>query len=250
MYHVDALNQLRRWDYASPLDGSSGWTEQSIGTGWGGLNVVSGGHGVLYAIGPSGSLRWYQDNAFDGSAGASWNPASGSVIGSGWGAFASVVSGGNGVLYAVDPSGVLHWYRYLGTNGSFSWAAGSGATIGTGWNSLAMIVSGGAGLLYGVTASGGLSRYQHLDPLGGSASWANGGAGKPIGTGWSGFSRIGSMGGGVLFARDAGGGMSWYRDLDLIGGPAPWANGGVAINQGTGWNGGQVIADVSGCVAS
>jgi hypothetical protein len=70
MYHVDALAQLRRWDYASPLDGGSAWTQQLIGSGWGGLNVVSSGSGVLYAVDGSGNLRWYKDDDFTGGVAA------------------------------------------------------------------------------------------------------------------------------------------------------------------------------------
>jgi hypothetical protein len=248
MYHVDALAQLRRWDYASPLDGSSGWAEQSIGSGWGGVNVVSGGSGVLYTIDASGKLRWYKDNDFTGGP-ASWDPASGSVIGTGWGGFGTVVSGGQGVIYAVDSSGNLHWYRYLG-NGSPVWASNSGTVIGSGWNAPSKIVAGGAGIIYTVDSSGGLWWYLDQDPMGGAALWANSGIGKQIGSGWSGFTGIGSMGGGVLFARDTTGRVDWYRDTDPLGGSASWANGGTGVSEGTGWNNTQLITDITGCVAS
>lgn len=248
MYHVDALAQLRRWDYASPLDGSSGWAEQSIGSGWGGVNVVSGGSGVLYTIDASGKLRWYKDNDFTGGP-ASWDPASGSVIGTGWGGFGTVVSGGQGVIYAVDSSGNLHWYRYLG-NGSPVWASNSGTVIGSGWNAPSKIVAGGAGIIYTVDSSGGLWWYLDQDPMGGAALWANSGIGKQIGSGWSGFTGIGSMGGGVLFARDTTGRADWYRDTDPLGGSSSWANGGIGVSEGTGWDNNQVITDVTGCVAS
>lgn len=248
MYHVDALAQLRRWDYASPLDGSSGWVEQSIGSGWGGVNVVSGGSGVLYTIDSSGKLRWYKDTDFTGGA-AFWDPASGSVIGTGWGGFSTVISGGQGVIYAVDSSGNLHWYRNLGT-GSPTWASNSGTVIGSGWNAPPKIVAGGSGIIYTVDASGAMWWYLDQDPLGGSASWANGGAGKQIGSGWSGFTGIGSVGGGVLFARNTTGRVDWYRDADPLGGSASWANSGTGVSEGTGWNNNQLITDVTGCVAS
>ncbi len=247
MYHVDASSQLRRWSYASPLDGSSNWTQQLIGSGWSGLNVESGGSGVLYAIDASGNLRWYKDNNYTGGA-ASWDPASGSVIGTGWGGFSTVVSGGQGAIYAVDSSGNLHWYRYLGS-GLPSWAANSGTVIGTGWNSPSKIIAGGSGLIYTVTSPGALLWYRHLDPLGGAASWANGGVAKQIGSGWSGFTRIGSTGGGVLFTRDTTGQVNWYRDTDPLGGSSSWANSGFGIAEGTGWNNSQAVTDVTGCTA-
>lgn len=248
MYHVDALAQLRRWSYPSPLDGGSGWTEQQIGTGWGGLNIVSGGGGVLYSIDPAGNLRWYKDEDFSGGA-ASWNPASGSVIGTGWGGFSTVISGGQGVIYAVDASGGLHWYRYLGS-GSPVWAANSGAVIGSRWNGASRIVAGGSGLIYTVDSSGGLLWYQHQDPLTGTPAWSNGGIAKRIGSGWSGFTDIGSVGGGILYARDATGRVNWYRDTDPLGGSASWADNGGGVGEGTGWDDDQLITDITGCVAS
>jgi hypothetical protein len=248
MYHVDALSQLRRWSYAAPLDGSSAWTQQVIGSGWGGLNVVSGGDGVLYAIDAAGSLRWYKDDNFTGGVPA-WDPASGSLIGSGWAGFSTVVSGGQGVIYAVDASGNLHWYRYLG-GGSSVWAANSGTVIGTGWNRPSKIVAGGSGVIYTVDSSGVMSWYMHQDPLGGTAPWANAGVAKQIGSGWSAFTRIGSAGGGVLFARDTTGRLDWYRHADPLGGSGLWANRGFGVGEGTGWNDSQAVTDVTGCTAS
>ena len=249
LYQPDAQARLARWSYASPLDGSSGWQGQTIGTGWSGLNIISGGDGILYTIDPSGNLHWYQDYNFNGTGGASWNPASGSVIGTGWGSFTTVISGGQGVLYGIDAAGNLRWYRYLGTNGSPSWAAGSGATIGTGWI-FAKVVAGGSGVLYAVTSSGALLWYRELSPLTGSATWANGGRAGQIGSGWSGFGRIGSMGGGVIFAQDTTGTMWWYRDTDPLGGSASWANQGAGVSEGTGWSGNQSTTDVTGCVVA
>ncbi|OLE20748.1 MAG: hypothetical protein AUG49_23995 [Catenulispora sp. 13_1_20CM_3_70_7] len=249
LYQPDILGQLRRWSYASPLDGTSGWTQQAIGIGWGGLTVVSGGDGVLYTIDSLGNLHWYQDDNFAGTGGASWSAGSGSLIGTGWGGLTTVVSGGQGVIYGIDPSGNLRWYRYLGTNGSASWAPGSGTTIGTGW-SFAKVVAGGSGVIYAVKSSGALLWYRELNPLAGSASWAAAGTGGQIGSGWSGFSRIGSMGGGVLFARDIGGTMWWYRHTDPLGGSSSWANQGAGTNEGSGWSGDQSTTDVTGCVAS
>jgi hypothetical protein len=249
MYHVDAQAQLRRWGLGSPLSGTPGWVEQQIGTGWSGLNVISGGGGMIYTIDQAGNLRWYDDDDFSGG-GASWDPASGSVIGSGWNGFTTVVSGGGGVLYGVDSAGALHWYRDQAMNGTVSWAPGSGSVIGTGFGAPSLLIAGGQGVLYLVTSSGTLDWYRHLDPTGGTASWAGGGSGAPIGSGWSAFTRIASMGGGILVARDQSGGAWWYRDADPLGGTASWANQGNGIAEGTGWSGAQLVTDVTGCVAS
>jgi hypothetical protein len=249
MYHVDGLSQLRRWSYGSPLDGSSSWTEQLLGSGWGALNIVSGGSGVLYTIDSSGNLHWYLDADYTGGV-ANWDPASGSVIGTGWGGFNAVFSGGQGVIYAIDSSGNLRWYRYTAGNGSPEWAPNSGTVIGTGWDGAAKIMAGGSGVIYTVDSSGDLLWYRHQDPMGGAATWANGGAARQIGSGWASFTRLGSMGGGVIFARDSTGQQIWYRHADPLGGSATWANGAAGISEGTGWSNAQTVTDVTGCVAS
>lgn len=248
MYHIDGLAQLRRWSLSSAIDGSGSWTEQQLGSGWSGLTVFSGGSGVLFAIDSQANLRWYQDTGFAGTGGAAWNPASGSVIGAGWGALTSVTSGGQGVIYGVDSLGRLHWYRYTGTNGSNSWASNSGAIIGTGWTGL-QIIGSGSGIIYAVNSSGVLFWYRHLDPTGGTASWADSGVAQQIGTGWN-FTSTGSMGGGVLLGRDSAGGMRWYRHTDPLGGTAAWSNSGIGVMEGAGWDGTAVTADVAGCTAS
>lgn len=250
MYHVDASAQLRRWSFASPLDGTPGWTQQMIGTDWSGLNVVSGGDGTLYTVDQSGNLRWYSDGNYAAGGGSAWNSASGSVIATGWNMYSKVFSGGGGVLYAVDSVGDLHWFRDLAMNGTTSWAPGSGDVIGNGFDTPTLIFAGGSGVIYAVTSSGALDWYRHLDPTGGSVSWANSGYAAQIGTGWSGFTQMASMGGGILMARDSTGTVWWYRDADPLGGTATWANQGVGIAEGTGWSDSQLVTDVSGCTAS
>ena len=53
-------------------------------------------------------------------------------MGQGWQNFKTVFAGGDGIVYAMDPNGDLHWYRHNGrADGSFNW---SGPTkVGTGW---------------------------------------------------------------------------------------------------------------------
>jgi hypothetical protein len=248
MYHIDGLSQLRRWSYSSPANGAGTWTQQQIGTGWGTLTVFPGGSGVVFAVDSQANLRWYLDTGFGGTGGAAWGTGTGSIVGTGWGGFTTLTSGGQGVVYGIDASGNLRWYRYTGTNGSASWASGSGAVIGTGWNGLKLIASG-SGVIYAVNSSGALFWYRHLDPSGGTSSWANNGTAQQIGTGWT-FTATGSMGGGVLLGRDSAGGLWWYRHTDPLAGAATWANNGVAISLGVGWAPGAVAADVNGCVAS
>ena len=104
--------------------------------------------------------------------------------------------------------------------------------------------------MLGADASGDLPWDRDMDTAGGSASWAGSGVGRRIGSGWSGFSGIGSVGGGVLFARDSTGRMVWYRDADPLGGSASWANGGVGVTEGTGWNDSRPVTDITACSSS
>jgi len=250
LYHLDGSGQLRRWSYPAPLTGGGAWSQAMISSSWGGDNTISGGDGVIYAISSTGALRWYKDNNFNGSGGANWHSSSGSVIGSGWTIFSRVLGAGNGVIYGMEPNGTLRWYRHLGPNADPTWAAGSGSVIGSGWNIFASMVSSGNGILYGVATNGDLRWYRHLDPLGGTSSWANGGSGVTVGSGWNAFTRIGSFGAGVLLGRDGVGNLLWYRHLEPLAGSDSWANSGVGISQGTGWSNSQLVGDVTGCKAT
>jgi hypothetical protein len=63
-----------------------------------------------------------------------WAAGSGNVVGTGWGDFKQLFSGGDGIIYGVNQNNQLVWYRHVGrTDGSFRWAAGSGNVVGTGW---------------------------------------------------------------------------------------------------------------------
>jgi hypothetical protein len=55
---------------------------------------------------------------------------SGMRIGEGWGAFTSVTSSGNGEIYAVEPGGLLRFYRH---DVDKKFMHGSSAEIGNGW---------------------------------------------------------------------------------------------------------------------
>lgn len=218
-----------------------GWTDSStppnvdagkpIGTGWAAFShVFPGGDGILYAVTSAGELLWYRDllrngtNAADGSSG--WAASSGSQIGSGWGGFATVFSGGGGLIYGITASGKLLWYRDLARDGSNSadgstgWAAVSGSQIGTGWSGFQHLVSGGGGVIYAVTAKGDLLWYRDDRQDGsnapdGSEGWAPE-SGATIGTGWDFFNYLFAGAAGEIFACHAlefGGTVRRYRDL-------------------------------------
>jgi hypothetical protein len=138
-------------------DGSFRWEgPKKVGSGWGTQQTVfSGDDGVIYAITPvvpasgitgigpgtggspasGGDLMWYRHiGRWDGTE--RWEGPK--KIGSGWGAFQTVFSGGGGVIYGVLENGDLMWFRHDGhDNGSPSWAfSGVGKKVGTGWSKL------------------------------------------------------------------------------------------------------------------
>jgi hypothetical protein len=166
-YQHDPDPDPDRWD---PNSGSQ------IGIGWDEfVHVFSGGDGVIYAIKPTGELMWYQDTLRNGTNGANaeqgWAANSGSQIGYGWDEFVHVFSGGDGVIYAITPTGELLWYQDTlrdGTNGPDAeqgWAANSGSQIGYGWDEFVHVFSAGNGIMYGVqiyNSGGNVHWYRDL----------------------------------------------------------------------------------------
>ena len=59
--------------------------------------------------------------------------------------------------------------------------------------------------------------------------------GTVIGSGWTGFKHVTYAGDGVFFAVASDGNLLWYRDLDVAGRTADWADGGIGHVIGTGW---------------
>ncbi len=106
--------------------------------------LFRGDLGVLYCARFGGDLQYWRH--LDTLEGAPIGPNSwigGNIVGSGWGAFQHVWGTRGGVVYAIDNSGQLRWYRHLGTQtGAYDWAVTSfGAVIGTGWGNVYAVVS-------------------------------------------------------------------------------------------------------------
>ena len=227
LYGVNSDNQLLWYRNAGRVDGSFRWEPGSgnvVGYGWDFKTLFSGGDGVIYGITPvvaatlptgigpayeghpasGGELKWYRHNGREDGT-FNWASGSGNTVGTGWGAFAQVFSGGNGVIYGITavvpatlPTGIgpgyeghpasggeLKWYRHNGReDGSFAWAAGSGSTVGTGWGAFTQVFSGGDGVIYAVAPNGDLKWYAHDGRTDGSFRWAAG-SGNVVGTGWA-----------------------------------------------------------------
>ena len=199
------------------------------------LVLTADDEGIIYAVNASGDLEWYRDKARDGvSSYNSWVNGQGQKIKAGWGEFTHIVSGGNGVIYAVDPGGDLLYFRDRARDGTEDWAYGGvSQQIGTGWGGFQHIVGGGCGILYAVNADGNLLYYRDR-ARDGTEDWAYGGAGQQIGTGWDGFQHIVGGGCGILYAVNADGNLLYYRDRARDG-TEDWAYGGAGQQIGTGW---------------
>jgi hypothetical protein len=223
LYTVDANNQLQWRRHDGFIDGKARWAPGSgnvVGTGWDFAKLFGADYDVIYGVTPyvpahysqevdggfipasGGELKWYRHlGSDDGSF--EWADGSGNVVGTGWQSFTSVVSGGDGVIYAITPyvpahysqeigggfvpasGGELKWYRHLGRyDGTDTWQTGSGNVVGTRWDTFKKVFSGGDGVIYTVDQSDRLQWWRHDGRTDGTFRWAQG-SGRYIGTGWT-----------------------------------------------------------------
>ena len=216
LYAIDKNGNLLWYKHLGFQDGADKWlTTQDpkgyIGEGWGADNFVRvfpGGNGVIYAINKNGQLLWYKHLGFrDGADRWQTSPDPKGYIGEGWGQdnFASVFSGGDGILYAVTKSGRLLWYKHLGfEDGTDKWLTTRDPKgyIGEGWgeDNFVQVFSGGNGILYAVNKNGHLLWYKHRGFEDGTDRWLTTRDPKGyIGEGWGldNFARVVCGGNGV-----------------------------------------------------
>ena len=201
------------------------------------IALVPGGNGVIFAIQADGSLLWYQNTGWAGGS-AAWAPASGSVIGTGWHEFTTVLAAGDGQLFGVKNDGTLLWYKLSSMNantGAHSWAANSGTRIGSGFNRYTRLIGGWNGMFYALDASGDMYFY-YYSAGNGSPNWANG-RGTHIGSGFNQLIWLWADPDGVVFGVRQSAVLSWwhYRIANPTTGAGSWANGGNGIDIGDGW---------------
>lgn len=93
------------------------------------------------------------------------------------------------------------------------------------------IVPGGNGIMYAIQADGTLYWYRHLGWQTGSGSWANGGKGLQIGTGWHQFTTVLAAADGEFFAFRADGTLHWYRYIltNSNTGAGSWVSAGGSV---------------------
>jgi len=234
-------------------DGRFAWDgPEKVGIGWSGFeHVFSGGDGIVYAVdrivpanlylggrrgaSSGGDLYWYRHVGREDGSFVWEGPKK---IGTGWGGFQHLFSGGGGIIYGVTAhveatraigigpgmgahpasGGDLMWARHLGReDGTFTWDGGL-KKVGTGWSDLRQVFSAGDGRIYAVTnhvearaaigigegmgghkASGGdLMWGRHLGYDDGSFRWE--GSLKKVGTGWSEMEHVFAGSDGIIYA--------------------------------------------------
>jgi hypothetical protein len=241
--------QDQRMDGTSNGVTGEGWAPtggNQVGCGWGTMQQLIGGeNGMLYAVNAAGQLVWYQDLFRDGTRNScagqgGWNNAGGGDMSPGfsWTGYQHIFYGGNGILYAIDPSGNLRFCRDSGSNHQVSAPC---PIIGVGWSGLRDIFSSGApGVIYAINQNGDLLYFRDL-LRNGTNNVNSGWVGPlPVGNGWQGAYKV--YGGainssiypqGVIYAIQPNGDLNWYQDY--------YQDGSNTIGGNYGWNGPSVI---------
>ncbi len=180
VYLVNAAGELRRYRY----DGTR-WTDGAgtvVGTGWQGLltdgryQLTSDARGRLFAIDNYGVLMMFDETL------SRWDFGKGLPLDIGW--FGDrVVAGGDGVLYRIGQwNGELTRYRFDTDSARLIRTTASPG----GWDGLDPVFSPGGDVLYGA-ANGTLYWYRYDADTG---TWANGGNGRVVGSGWGGSNTV------------------------------------------------------------
>ncbi|MET9634348.1 tachylectin-related carbohydrate-binding protein [Lentzea sp. NPDC006480] len=223
VYSVKDNGDLWLTTHTGARSGRNTWgTATQIGTGWFGRVLAAPG-GVLHSIEPDGTVKRFRWN------GAGWDNGTGTVTGSGWGAYATgagrdrVTVDSDGVLYRLD-GGLLVMHRFDGTRWS------EGEIIDDGWGSYTSVVAAGSGVLYTRTADGAVFRH-HFETTTNTWSQRHLRTGRDLGTG-----RLFSAGADTLYRLTGAGDLVWQRFVPAKG---EWVSTDRAdgTTVGTGWTG-------------
>ena len=143
LYEITESGALRWYRVENAAAGRPAWapnsgSEVGLGRGWGSYrSVVAAGDGVLYAVKDNGALVWYRHDDWR-TGGMTWTDTAEREVGSdrSWASYETVLSGGDGVLYAIKENGALVWHRHEDwRTGGDSWtdAAEREVGLGRGW---------------------------------------------------------------------------------------------------------------------
>ncbi|WP_170184908.1 tachylectin-related carbohydrate-binding protein [Saccharothrix texasensis] len=173
-----------RWN-GTDWDHWNGQQSRDVGNGWSRYSqaayrnhVTVDGRDRLYSVNAQGQLQvlaWTGDHATGAFA-----PAK--ILDTGWNQYNLIVATDDGVLYARTPDGGLFRFRWNAASERFTQYR---TQVGWGWNTFNRIFSPGGDVLYGSRADNGgeLLWYRYHED---TATWANSGKGKIIGSGWYG----------------------------------------------------------------
>src|SRR5215469_5917396 len=155
--------------------------------------------------------------------------------------FIQFVPGGNGIIYAIQADGTMFWYRHTGwQNGAATWAnGGTGRVIGNGWNIFSNVLANSDGQIFGFLPDGTVRwyKYQVSNLTTGAGTWAGGGTGPVIGSGFDQFPRIIGGWNAQFFCIDNTGDRYWFQYTAGNGSGAvtAWAGRGIPQLIGSGW---------------
>jgi hypothetical protein len=133
---------------------------------------------VMYAVDAHGDLRYWPYTDASGNV-----PPAGVLLDHNWGGYTRIFATGS-ALYAVDGGGVLHRFTMDYETHEFTEYADP---VGTGWGNVRNVFSPGGDVLYVVDAAGTMFWYRYDAD---TQTWANNGAGVPVGSGWQGVADV------------------------------------------------------------
>lgn len=229
---------------------------QQVGSGWGVFSHVVGAGDInsdgtpdIVAVKTDGSLWWYDGNGSSGGVNRSYQ--SGVKIGSGWGAFPTVINGGDFTgdgtndLVGIRNDGTLWLYPATGTvSAANPNAYRSPYLIGTGWSIFTQIVAGdfnGDGLqdIVGTLPNGTMLLYPGVKGGSSTGTWF----GQPAvvgGGGWNTLDGIASTGDANrdghadVVVRDSSGALLYFEGNGAMSATNPGYAPSSVI--GSGWN--------------
>jgi hypothetical protein len=209
-------------------------------------SVEAAGDQVLYAIKPGGGDLLVYDYTETAKPPNQWSQPV--TIGNGW-FYKQVVSGGNGVLFAITEAGDLFYFKFLGLrNGKPVWANPKGQKIGNGWI-FRGVFSNGKGGIFAITDNYDLMYYRYLGMNDGSNNWS--GAPVKVGNGWK-YRRVFAGDNGAILAVTDSGDLLYYKFGGVTPPTAAQASTGIwpvsAVRIGNGWNFRDVFAGQGGAI--
>jgi Tachylectin len=234
IYTITNDGNLRWYQHNGRMTGLDTWADSgqakvvydtATTNNWANAKILSGDDGVIYTINNNGQLFWSRhDGRFTGSQ--TWaNQGNAKLISTtDWNRFAHIISGGDGVLYAITNDGKMLWFRHLGwADGANKWAPGSGKQIGKGWDGVIKVFSGGNGVIYSIMSSGRLRWHRHDGRLTGTDNWAFTGIHRVVGYNWQSYTQVFTGGDGIIYAVKANGDVIWNHHTGWLTGMDAWA---------------------------